>query len=344
MKLRNKTLSVPIIQGGMGVGVSLSSLAGAVAACGGMGVVSAVNCGFREEDFYKNPLEANLRVLKREIQKAKRTAAGNGLVGVNIMVAVTNYEKYCQAAVEAGADAIISGAGLPLTLPQYTKGSDTLCAPIVSSAKAALIMMKQYQRKYDTLPDFLVFEGRKAGGHLGFAEPDLLDGIARDNDEILPEILEAVKPYGIPVFAAGGIFTADDIRHCMEMGAAGVQMGTRFIATVECDASDVFKQAIVNATQNEIRIIKSPVGMPARAIESPLLKRVAAGEKFPARPCTNCLSKCKKGDNIPYCISRALIEAVEGNWEDGLFFTGANADRVEKICTVKELMDELYQK
>lgn len=345
MKIKDKFLEVPIIQGGMGVGVSLSSLAGNVAKCGGMGVISSVNAGFREPDFLTNPVEANLRALKNEIKKAKEIAAGNGLVAVNIMTAVSNYDATCKCAVEAGADAIISGAGLPLKLPEFTKGTNTLCAPIVSSARAATILCKQYKRHYDVLPDFLVLEGHEAGGHLGFSKEDLLNDTARDNDEILIEILEVVSEFGnIPVFVAGGVFTKEDVKHFMNLGAAGVQMATRFIATKECDASDVFKNAIVNAKKEDIRIIQSPVGMPARAIMSPLLERIANGEKFLALRCNNCLTGCKKGNLTPYCISRALIEAVNGNWEDGLFFTGTNGYRIDKITTVNELIEELFPK
>lgn len=344
MKIKNKELEIPIIQGGMGVGVSLSKLAGAVAACGGMGVISSANCGFDEADFHTNSLEANLRVLDREIKKAKEIAAGKGLVAVNIMVASNHYERYCQCAVEAGADAIISGAGLPVTLPEYTKGSDTLCAPIVSSGKAARLLCKKYQKKYDVLPDFFVFEGQKAGGHLGFSEKELLEGTAKDNDSIFQEIQEVLAEYQIPVFVAGGVFTREDVKHFIDLGAAGVQIGSRFIATEECDADDVFKQAIVNASLEDIMIIKSPVGMPARAIKSPLLERVARGEGFSAKICNNCLTHCPRGNKVPYCISRALIEAVHGNWEDGLFFTGENAHRVDKITTVATLMQELWDK
>lgn len=341
MKLKNKELALPIIQGGMGVGVSLSGLAGAVAACGGMGVISGVNCGFGEADFKENPLEANLRALKREIRKAKEIATGKGMVAVNMMVAANHYDKHCQAAVEAGADAIISGAGLPVQLPEYTKGSQTLCAPVVSSAKAAKLLCKKYLCKYEILPDFFVFEGYKAGGHLGFSAEELLEHKAKENDEILLEILEAVAQYHIPVFVAGGVFTKEDVEHYLGLGAAGVQIGTRFIATEECDAHDVFKQAIIQAKKEDIKIITSPVGMPARAINSPLLERVAKGEKFLAKPCSNCLTQCPKGDKIPYCISRALIESVNGNWEDGLFFTGENAWRIDRMTTVAELMAEL---
>ena len=347
MFLKNKELPVPIIQGGMGVGVSLSSLAGAVAHEGGMGVISSVNAGYREEDFLTNPREANLRALHNEIKRAKELADGNGLVAVNIMTAVSNYENTCRCVVEAGADAIISGAGLPLKLPEYTKGTDTLFAPIVSSGKAAALLCKSYSKRYDVLPDFIVIEGSKAGGHLGFSPEELTTHMAKTNDEILEEVLLAIFPFEeqydtkIPVFVAGGVFDGADMEHFMKLGASGVQMATRFIATEECDAHTDYKMAMVNAKKEDIIIIESPVGMPARAINSPLLKRLKEGKKFPPEVCNGCLTGCKKGDKTPYCISRALIEAVKGNWEDGLFFCGENAWKVDRIVTVKELMETI---
>ena len=349
MKIGNKELQIPIIQGGMGVGVSLGNLAGHVAKCGGLGVISSVNAGYREPRFGADPKGANFFALKNEIQKAKNIAEGNGLVGVNIMTAVSNYEETCRAAVEAGADVIISGAGLPLKLPEYVEGSDTLFAPIVSSGKAAALLCKNYSKKYQRLPDFFVLEGYMAGGHLGFSYEELTDHTAKNNEILLAEVLAAIKPFEekseqkIPVFVAGGIFDGKDLVHFMELGAAGVQIGTRFIATEECDAHENFKQMMVNAKAEDVRIIASPVGMPARALYTPLLQRLENREKFRAVKCNNCLTACKKGDNIPYCISRALIEAVQGNVEDGLFFCGENVHRIDKIVTVQELMSELIQ-
>lgn len=347
MKLSGKELPVPIIQGGMGVGISLSKLAGAVAKCGGMGVISSANIGFHEPDFETATTEANLRALTREIQKAKEIAGGNGLVGVNIMVASAIYKEYCDTAVAAGADAIISGAGLPLKLPQSTKGSNTLCAPIVSGGRAAALLCKTYDKQFGVIPDFLVLEGHKAGGHLGFKKEDLLNGTAKENDELLAEVFTAIAPYEekygkkIPVFVAGGVFDGKDMAHFMKLGAAGVQIATRFIATEECDAADGFKQMIIDAKEEDIHIIQSPVGMPARAIESPLLARLRAGEKYPAVHCNLCLSACPKGLKTPYCISRALVAAAEGDKENGLFFCGENASRVNEMTTVPELMQSI---
>lgn len=347
MKIGQKTLEIPIIQGGMGVGVSLSGLAGAVASCGGMGVISSVNIGYKEPDFMKNPLETNLKVLKNEIRRAKSIANGKGLVAVNIMTAVSNYAKTCEAAIEAGVDAIISGAGLPLKLPEFTRGTSTLCIPIVSSARAAKLLATSFIKKWQTIPDMFIIEGYKAGGHLGFSKEELTEGTAMENDEILKEVLEVTKEIEktqkkhIPVAVAGGVFDGNDMGHIMSLGAEAVQIGTRFIATDECDASLAFKNAIVNAREEDIQIISSPVGMPARAIKSPMLERLKNGERFHALRCNGCLTSCKKDDSIPYCISRALIEAVKGNWEDGLFFTGSNGARVDKIVPVKELMEEI---
>lgn len=347
MKLGEKTLSIPIIQGGMGVGVSLSSLAGHVALQGGMGVISSVNIGYLEPDFTKNPVEANLRALRKHIRKAKEISQGKGMVAVNIMTAVTHYAETVQVAIEEGIDAIISGAGLPLKLPEYVKGSKTLFAPIISSAKAAKLLCAKFEKEYKVIPDFFVIEGAKAGGHLGFKKEELLDKTYQTNEEILPEVLEAIKPFeerfnkNIPVFVAGGVYDGNDMSRVMDLGASGVQIATRFIATDECDADIKMKEAIVNADAENIRIIKSPVGMPARAVDSPLLRRLDKGETFGAEICNNCLNACPKGIKTPYCISRALIEAVKGNWEDGLFFCGENAEKVNEIVSVKELMDEI---
>lgn len=349
MKLGQKELQIPIIQGGMGVGVSLSNLAGHVAACGGMGVISSVNAGYNEPDFTKNPVAANMRALTAHIKKAKEIANGKGMIAVNIMTAVSHYEETCKCAIEAGADAIISGAGLPLKLPEVAKGSDCMIAPIVSSAKAAVLLCKNYLKKQGVLPDFFVIEGSKAGGHLGFSPEELKEDSGKTNEEILKEVLEAIEPFEregkkkIPVFVAGGVFDGVDMARFMKLGAAGIQLATRFIATKECDAAEEFKQVIVGAKREDIVIIESPVGMPARAVNTSLLKRLKEGDKFPPLLCNGCLTACKKGDLTPYCISRALIEAVRGNVEDGLFFCGENAWRVDRVMSVEELMNELVE-
>ena len=330
----------------MGVGVSLGGLAGAVAACGGMGCISTADTGFREPDFLKNPFDANLRALKKEIHRAKELAHGSGMIAVNAMVATRQYAQAVQAAAEAGADAIISVAGLPLDLPGLVSRSDVALAPIVSSARAARLICRTWARHYHRAPDFIVIEGCRAGGHLGFAEQDLLDGACLSLDEILPEVLAVVLPYAeeagreIPVFVAGGIYTGGDMAHFTAQGAAGVQMATRFIATYECDASQGYKDVLIAAKEEDIRIIHSPVGMPGRALATPLVKQLEAGLRLPPRHCSACIKTCVPSQ-ILYCITHALIQAVEGNVEEGLFFCGANVGRLDRMMHVSELMDEV---
>lgn len=339
----NKTARIPIIQGGMGVGVSRGKLAGAVAAAGGVGIISSAQIGFDEPDFLSNHQEANLRSLKKHIQYAKEQAEG-GLVGVNVMVALKDYEAHVRASAEAGADVVICGAGLPANLPELTAGSGTCFAPIVSSQKAASILLKRWDKKYQTTADFLVIEGPKAGGHLGFSQDDLHKD--RENtlnyDAEIRKIIETAQEYAakyqkeIPVILAGGIFDADDIRHAMALGASGVQIASRFVVTEECDASPRYKQAYLDASADDIRIIQSPVGMPGRAIHNAFLDRTEA--QIPR--CLGCLAKCDPS-RIPYCITDALIRAVNGDVQNGLLFCGENVSRIQKMTTVPELMAEL---
>ena len=347
IEILNRKLTTPIIQGGMGVGVSLGNLAGNVALNGGMGVISTVNAGYREDDFIKNPIEANIRALRKEISKALEISKGVGIVATNIMVAVNRYEETVQEAIKAGIQAIISGAGLPVDLPKYTKDTGVAAAPIVSSGKAATVICRSWDKKYGVVPDFIIIEGPKAGGHLGFTKEEVINGTAKNTDEILKEVLEAIVPFEekyqrkIPVFLAGGVFDGKDLARVIKNGGSGVQMATRFIATEECDASDGYKKMIVDAKAEDVTIVKSPVGMPGRALNSPLIKRLEEGIRLNPDRCNLCLKACPHGEKTPYCISRALIEAVKGNVEDGLFFCGENVGRINEIKTVKALMEEI---
>lgn len=339
-------ISIPIIQGGMGVGVSRSSLAGAVSLAGGMGVISGVQIGFNEPDFETNCKVANLRALRNEIRKAKEIS-NNGIIGVNLMVAMNNYKENAEVCVEEGVDAIISGAGLPTELPSIVKGSKTKAIPIVSSAKAASVIIKMWEKRHAYIPDAVIVEGPEAGGHLGFHPEELLGEVHPDLHQIIKEVKEAVKPYEekynkkISVVGAGGIFSGKDIVDCIKAGADGVQMATRFVATNECDADIKYKQAYINSVKDEIKIIKSPVGMPGRAIENEFIEKVQQGN-IPVKKCYSCLKTCDP-KTTPYCISRALIEAVKGNISEGLIFTGSNAYKVDKILSVKELMEQLQK-
>ena len=343
LKIGNLIAPIPIIQGGMGIGVSSSNLASAVANAGGIGIISAAQLGYDEDDFIKNPLESNLRALKKHITLAKSKAV-NGIIGINAMVATNNYEAHIKAAIEAGVDLIISGAGLPTMLPKLVKGSSVKIAPIVSSLKAAKVILKLWDKHDNIAPDLMVIEGPKAGGHLGFKVEEL-ENENLDFDKSVIDIIAETKKYAekynkeIPVVVAGGVFDGYDIAKYLKLGANGVQMATRFVATEECDASDEFKEAYINCKKEDIQIVKSPVGMPGRAISNPFVKKAhTEGEKV--THCYNCLTPCNPA-TTPYCISKALINAVNGKIDEGLIFCGENASKITKITTVKELMDEL---
>lgn len=337
LRIGNLCAKIPVVQGGMGVGVSLSGLAGAVAAAGGVGIISTAQIGFRDPEFKTNPIETNLRVIKEEVAKARELAKG-GIIGVNIMVATQRYEEYVKAAVEAGVDLIISGAGLPMTLPAVVGKAATKIAPIVSSVKSLNVITKYWMKKYNRKPDMVVIEGPEAGGHLGFSHEELAAYTRESYDEEIKAILAITKEMNVPTVVAGGIYTREDMEHYLAMGAAGVQMATRFVTTEECDASDAYKQAYINARKEDIEIVSSPVGMPGRAIHNAFLDKVSAGERF-MRGCRQCIITCKPA-TAPYCITEALINAVEGRLDEGLIFCGSNAYRADKIERVADIMEE----
>ncbi len=337
------TAPIPVIQGGMGVGVSLSNLAGHVAKCGGIGIISTAQIGYQEPGFDANPIETNLKAIGKHIRRAKEIAQG-GIVGVNIMVATKRYGAYVQAAVKAGADLVISGAGLPTLLPSFVEKSKTRIAPIVSSIKSASVICKLWDRKYKRCPDLVVIEGPKAGGHLGFSYEELESVTQEGYEEEMKGIIQVAGQYSekygrhIPVVIAGGIYGGGDLRHALSLGADGVQAATRFVTTYECDASDAYKQAYIKAAKEDIQIVKSPVGMPGRAIRNAFTQKAKEGRPASWK-CHQCLEKCNQKD-IPYCITDALIHAVEGDLEHGLVFCGENAWRAEKMEHVAEVMEE----
>jgi len=346
LKIGDLTANIPIIQGGMGIGISLSGLASAVANEGGIGVIATAVIGMNEPDFAKNYLEANIRALKKEIRKARELT--KGIIGVNIMVALTNFGDMVRTAIEEGIDIIFSGAGLPLNLPEYLNEKvKTKLAPIVSSARAAAIIAKKWSDKFNRVPDAVVVEGPKAGGHLGFKLNEI-DNPEFSLEKIVPEVINALKPFEekykkeIPVIAAGGIYTGQDIDKFLEMGAAGVQMATRFVTTHECDASEEFKKAYINASEKDMVIINSPVGLPGRAIKNEFINQVSQGMRKPFKCPYHCLKTCDF-KNSPYCISLALINAQRGNLQNGFAFAGANAYRATKIISVKELIEKIKQ-
>ncbi|MBD5135232.1 MAG: nitronate monooxygenase [Lachnospiraceae bacterium] len=345
LRIGDKTVTLPIIQGGMGVGVSRSGLAGAVAKEGGIGIISTAQIGYDEEGFEQNPAECNLKAINKHIKKAKDIAGGNGMVGVNVMVALKHYKEHVKEAVKAGADVIICGAGLPVDLPELVKEETSKIAPIVSSARASSIILKMWDHKYKRTADFLVVEGPMAGGHLGYSREQLSELDNYNFDEEIKKIIDSKKQYeekyncSIPVIVGGGIFDHKDIEHVLSLGADGVQMATRFVVTEECDADILYKQAYLNAKAEDIDIVVSPVGMPGRAVHNKFIESVENGRKAISK-CYQCLEKCNPA-NVPYCITKALTDAVRGNVDEGLIFCGSNADRINSITTVHQLMLEL---
>ena len=315
LKIGELTARIPVIQGGMGVGISLSGLAGSVAACGGVGVISTAQIGYRDPEFEKDPIKTNLRVIGEEIQKAREIAKG-GILGVNIMVA----------------------------LPKLVAGSKTKIAPIVSTVKAARVICRFWDHHYQRMPDLVVIEGPKAGGHLGFSRKQLEEFTPVTYDQEIWGILSEVKKYAdkygkeIPVVVAGGIFTREDMLHAMELGADGVQMGTRFVTTWECDASEAYKQTYLHAKKEDIVIVDSPVGMPGRAIRNRFLEEKESRRES-IKKCYQCIATCNPA-NTPYCITRALVHAAKGETDDALLFCGENAWRCEKMEHVTDIMAE----
>ena len=346
LKIGDLLAKVPIVQGGMGVGISLSGLASAVANAGGVGVISTAGLGVIYNKISKDLNEASIHGLREELRKAREKS--KGIIGVNIMVALTNFADMVKTSIEEKADIIFAGAGLPLNLPSFLKeGSTTKLAPIVSSARALKVICRRWIGEYDYVPDAVVVEGPKAGGHLGYSHEQLNDP-AYALENIVPEVVEAAREIGekngkhIPVIAGGGIYTGDDIVKFMALGADGVQMGTRFVATDECDASETFKQSYVDAKREDIEIIQSPVGMPGRAIRNSFLDKVKAGLKQPKVCPFNCIKTCDVV-NSPYCIMLALFNAYNGKMENGYAFAGSNAWRVDRIMSVSELISTLKE-
>lgn len=345
IKIGDKESKYPIIQGGMGVGVSLHRLAGTVSKEGGIGVISAADVGYKEEDFNTNPEEANLRAIKKEIKLARKIAGNDKILAVNIMVAMNQYANMIKECVKEKIDLIISGAGIPKDLPEFVKGTKTKIAPIVSSLRCCKLIVKHWIKKYDYVPDMIVIEGPEAGGHLGFSKEEITNNTNQNLETITTEVVDYVrtieKEYDreIPVISAGGIWDKKDIDKFLDLGADGVQMATRFVTTHECDASEEFKNAYINCKKEDIKIIDSPVGMPGRAIYNEFIKKTEKTREQ-IEKCYRCIKTCNVS-NTPYCITKALINSVKGNIKSGLIFCGSNAYRAKEIVSVHNLMQEL---
>ncbi|MFA5056088.1 MAG: nitronate monooxygenase family protein [Dehalococcoidia bacterium] len=334
-------INPPFIQGGMGVRVSKANLAAAVAKEGCVGVISTVGLG----DFENRPgsefVKVNEEALRNEIRKSKKMT--DGVIGVNVLHALSNYENLVKTAAEEGTDMIICGAGLPLDMPLIAAGHASKLVPIVSSARAFSIICRKW-KQYNKKPDAVVVEGAKAGGHLGFDYDELVSGKARDLDEILAEVIEVANSFDhpIPVIAAGGIFDGKDIARVLSLGASGVQMATRFVCTDECDVHPNFKMAYINSKKEDITIIKSPVGMPGRVINNAFVEKIKRGETVPFKCAYRCLKSCDPR-TAPYCIAKVLLRAAEGHLEDAFAFAGENAYRCKEIVSVKKLINELAE-
>ena len=355
VKIGKYTLKYPIIQGGMGVGISWSSLAGHVSLEGGLGVVSAIGTGYyKNRQFvkkfsYGRPAEAEefySRDALFEIMKDARAICGDAPLAVNILFAINDYGRVMRDACEAGADIIITGAGLPMNMPEFTADfPDVALVPIVSSPKALKLIAKRWEQRYNRTPDAVILEGPLSGGHQGFTYEQCADPEYQLEKLIAPVVAEAhkIRP-DMPVFAAGGIWDHNDIQAAIALGAAGVQLGTRFIATHECDAPDVFKELLINCKKEQIELFKSPVGYPARGIRTQLIDQVDKRQGPPIRCVSNCVVPCHRGEEakvVGYCIADRLSDACEGNLETGLFFTGSNGYRIDKLLSVKALMKKL---
>ena len=342
LKIGNLEISPPIIQGGMGVRVSRANLASAVANTGCAGVIASVGLGQFENFPGSEFVKVNEEALRYEIRKAKSQTSG--IIGVNIMVALTDYENLVMTAVDEDVDLIISGAGLPLTLPKYLNGKDIKLIPVVSSARTFQIICKRWKSRFNKLPDAIIVEGVRAGGHLGYSYECITDDTAPTLEETIEEVIKIADHFvpRIPVIAAGGIFDGADIAHFLKLGVSGVQMATRFVCTDECDAHSNFKQAYLNAKAEDLTIIKSPVGLPGRVINNSFVEKIKQGKTMPFMCNYKCLRPCEP-KKAPYCIAKVLANAAQGKLDESFVFAGSNAYRCTEIIPVKVLVEKLRE-
>ena len=321
LRLGSVSVPVPVFQGALSIGLSMSRLAAAVAREGGVGVIAASKIGFREKDFEKDPLKANKRVLRCEIKKALemvKDCESRGPIGVNVMWSSRNLPEYVRAAVEAGAEVILCGAGIPTNLPQYCKDKNVALVPIVSSKRAASIIIRNWTKKYNRIPDGFIFQGPLAGGYLGVKESQIeaaTEDFYKNIADIKGELAALDK---CPLIVCGGIYSREDAEKAYAYGADGFQMGSRFVTTEECDASPAFKNAYLNCREKDVTIITSPQGFPGRVIDNQYASRISED---------------------PRCITRGLINAALGDLQNGLVFCGSKiykADKIEKVADIFE--------
>jgi len=357
LKIGKHTIKHPIFQGGMGLGISWDKLAGNVSKEGGLGIISAVGTGyyenkkyakeliegrpFSEKDFYNK--EALIKIFENA-----RKICGNAPLGANVLYAINDYGRVVRDSCEAGANMIITGAGLPMDMPEYTKDfPDVALIPIVSTGRAFRLIAKRWEKRYGRIPDAVIVEGPLSGGHQGFKYEDCFKE-ENQLEHLVPDVREEVDKWdkNIPVIAAGGIWDKEDIKKFLSLGANGVQMGTRFALTYECDASDTFKEILLNAKKDDILLMKSPVGYPARGIRTKLIEKVEKREGPKIKCISNCVFPCHRGEEakkVGYCIADRLADAYTGEEETGLFFSGAYAYKADKLIHVKDLIKELTE-
>jgi NAD(P)H-dependent flavin oxidoreductase YrpB (nitropropane dioxygenase family) len=340
LQIGDLVINPPIIQGGMGVRVSGARLASSVANEGCAGIIASVGLGDFENSKGSEFVNINNKALRESIRTARLKS--KGVIGVNVMVVLSNYEELVKVCVEEKVDLIICGSGLPLDLPKLTEGSGIKLIPIVSSARAFNIIYRKWKQNYNKVPDAVILEGPLAGGHLGYDAEALVEGTTATLEQLIKELVEFVQNLEetIPVIAAGGIFTGEDIVRFLKIGASGVQMATRFVCTDECDVDDYFKQAYIKASKEDITIIKSPVGLPGRVISNDFVDRIKAGATVPFKCPHHCLRSCDPR-LAPYCIAQVLAKASRGELDDAFVFAGANAYRCTEIVPVKTLINEL---
>ena len=355
LKIGKHTIKHPIIQGGMGLGISWDKLAGNVSKEGGLGVISAVGTGYYEDKKYAKKLVEGRPLLEKEFYNTQalfkifenaRKICGNAPLGCNVLYAINDYGRVVRDACEAGADIIITGAGLPMDMPEYTKDfPDVALVPIVSTGRAFKLIAKRWEKRYGRIPDAVIVEGPLSGGHQGFKYEECFKE-ENQLENLIPDVRQEVDKWdpNIPVIAAGGIWSHEDIIKFMDLGADGVQLGTRFALTYECDASDEFKHILLNAKKEDIVLMKSPVGYPARGVRTKLIEKVEKKEGPIIKCISNCVFPCKRGEEarkVGYCIADRLADAYMGDTELGLYFSGAYAYKADKLLSVKELMKEL---
>ena len=356
LKIGKYIIEKPIVQGGMGVGISWDQLAGNVSKEGGLGVISAVGTGYYNNKEYAQKLAADRPVdaanfYSKEAFKAivdnARKICGDKPLAANILYAINDYGRVVKDACEAGIDIIITGAGLPTNMPEFTEGyPDVALVPIVSSPKALKIICKRWQKRYNRLPDAVVLEGPKSGGHQGFSYEDCKKEENQLENLVKPVVEEAALWGNIPVIAAGGVWDKNDIDEMVSLGASGVQMGTRFIGTFECDAHENLKQVLLDAKEEDIQLMASPVGYPAQGVRTNLIELIEKREGPDVKCISNCVAPCNRGveaKEVGFCIADRLSDAYEGKLETGLFFSGTNGYKLTELISVKELLKKLTE-